>query len=65
MFPLLVSGESSSTSAKARAENLSCGRGGRWATRSVRSGVITRQEAHAEVLNRRSSRVLVAEAVRR
>ena len=65
MLPLLWSGESSSTSAKERAENLSSGLGERVVIRSCKRGVIVLQGVHADVVKRARSRVLFAEQTRR
>ena len=65
ILPLLVSGESSSSSANASCEYLSSGEGGRVSTRDVRRGTIVRQGAHAEVVKRVSINVLLAEIRRR
>jgi len=63
MLPLLVSGESSSTSANATELYLSFGLGRRKRMRDSRRGVIVRQGVQAEVVKSASRSVLEAEQV--
>ena len=65
VLPLLVSGESSSSSANANEANLSDGDAWRLSTRSVRRGVMVLHGVQADVVKRRSSSAFCAEQRRR